>query len=118
MSSSIRSALNRTEKNGDADSISNRPIWLRPSYALTSKKRKRMQECFICCNEVEADQVPRLAHSRVHALEAAVCFGCWEQHIATKIEERSWNAILCLQCEHVLEEPDIRLVASESTYGR
>jgi len=79
------------------------------------KKQLASKECIVCCNDLAPSKFPTLR--RTHKHEQGVCSDCWEKHLSSAIEVQGWDALQCLECELKLNEPMIRRLASETTYG-
>lgn len=85
---------------------------------LAAKKRMRRTECSMCCTEVAVNQFPKLPHKGATQHDSQVCLKCWEQHLETEVEAKPWDQVSCQQCSQVLEEKEIRRLASSVTYRR
>lgn len=83
------------------------------------RKRRSMarKECVKCCNDVVANRFPQLCHVKAQQHVSKVCFGCWDQHLKTEVENKGFEGVSCPQCSHLLQEPEVRRLARKSTYA-
>ena len=86
------------------------------------KKKMRREECVVCCNDVAVNRFPRSPHRNSNRgkgrHDSDVCFDCWKLHLESEVTNRDHTAIGCPQCEHKLDEREIRKLASNATYQR
>jgi hypothetical protein len=86
------------------------------ALAPSKKLKMRRKECSICCAALAANRFPKLQHKDAHYHEQGVCFNCWQQHLASAIEANGSNAVPCPECDHTLDEAEIKKLASSKTY--
>ncbi|KAK6385294.1 hypothetical protein LTR65_009220 [Meristemomyces frigidus] len=79
------------------------------------KKRKpTKKECIICCDERSISRFPALCDGP--ECEHNVCSRCWKKHLAAETESKAWNDVKCPECRQVLQEAEMQVLASETTY--
>lgn len=74
-------------------------------------------ECQTCCEIGLGVKFGRAVHAEEDVTEPEHfnCFECWEKHVSTRLEVGNSSEIHCLQCEHVLEEQDMRTLSERFT---
>lgn len=83
-----------------------------------SKKVKiKRKECITCCNEVAVNRFPKLPHKSAQNHDRDVCFNCWEQHLASEIQSKGFDAVCCPLCEENLDAAEIKKLAGSKAYG-
>lgn len=103
------STIQKPQNDGDADN----------SSAPKKRKISRIQ-CIVCMSDVAKNQFPKLPHStdagRGHASQ--VCSKCWKAHLKSEIRSNGVEAVACPQCDKVLDDAEIRRLASERDYNK
>ena len=75
------------------------------------------KECTVCLEVVAETSFPVIDHAAGDKHSSDVCLGCWDQHIESEIQSKSFEGISCLQCPQKLVEDEVRRLAADSTYA-
>jgi len=131
-----RRELEKTASHNGSDQDKPRPI-LRRSSGLGKRKREQEdegqddeaveqpedqlieqeKECTVCFEVVAKTAFPSIDHADGAKHSSDVCLGCWDQHIESEIQSKSFEGISCLQCPQRLVEDEVRQLAKERTYA-
>ena len=98
----------------------------RKEIVQTSKKRRSprftttsdVRECSICTDHVEHDLFPAIIHTGAAEHKSDICFSCWDQHVISNIDDTPYDRLHCPECAVMLQEPDIKRLASNATHTR
>ncbi|KAF2483139.1 hypothetical protein BDY17DRAFT_141897 [Neohortaea acidophila] len=105
----------KTEKD-NGDSNGNDYKYSPPARNVRRKLERR--ECGTCCNDVAVNRFPKEPHPGASWMHGrSVCFDCWQRHLDAEVEEKSWDAVKCSQCDQTLREPEIKKLALPGTYA-
>ena len=105
-------------KNDDAQADGDRKR-IRPFFNWGSLVRKPpTRECSVCVSDLPMDQFPPTIHSETAQHKSEVCKSCWEEHLRIAVEEVETNRIRCAQCDTVLNEPEVHLLASQEVHSK
>lgn len=131
-----RRELEKTASRNGSDQDKPQPM-LRHSSGLGKRKREQQdegeddeaveqpedqpteqeKECTVCLEVVAKTSFPAINHADGAEHSSDVCLGCWDQHIESEIQSKSFECISCLQCPQRLVEDEVRQLAKERTYA-
>lgn len=131
-----RRDLKNTASRNDSDQDKLRPM-LRRSSRLGKRKREHEdegeeneavgqwedqvaeqdKECTVCLEVVAKTSFPAIDHADGEQHSSDVCLACWDQHIESEIQSKSFEGIRCLQCPQKLVEEEVRQLAKQKTYA-
>ena len=75
------------------------------------------KECTVYLEVVAETSFPAIDHADGEQHSSDVCLACWDQHIESEIQSKSFEGISCLQCPQKLVEEEVRQLAKEKTYA-
>ena len=74
------------------------------------------RECVTCCTVYKHKEFPCIPHqgSRTHGED--ICTKCWRKYLSLEVMSKAWDKICCPQCEEKVEEPQVKLLATTTSY--
>lgn len=106
-----------TRQTEDPDHASSPEPTSRPTKQKKTTPLRR-RECTVCSEQVPSNQFPRMPHRGAGEHGRSVCFKCWEAHLGAEIAAKAWDRVACSQCDAVLDEAELRRLASSSDHRR
>jgi hypothetical protein len=74
------------------------------------------KECTVCLDTLSKSSFPESLHADQH--NSDVCAKCFDEHIESELDDKSYQLIGCPQCPQTLTEPEIRQLARAVTYQK
>jgi hypothetical protein len=85
---------------------------------VPAKKKMARKQCIVCADDVARNQFPKFPHKQdaesKHSSD--VCKKCCIEHISHEVKNKDHEEISCPQCSQLLEQSDIKNLASTHTY--
>ena len=105
----------------DLHSSSKRPLDEDQTTTTNALQKKpkvglKRKECTICSTDVAVNWFPKLAHEGAEEHDRGVCFACWEQHLASEVVNKAFDAVSCPQCDDRLIHEEIKKLAAKKKY--
>lgn len=74
--------------------------------------------CIVCTDDVPKNRFPKLPHKQDenNKRSSDVCFKCFRDHLRVEVENKGHEAVSCPQCSKLLDEHEVRKLASSQTY--
>jgi hypothetical protein len=74
------------------------------------------KECTVCLDTLSKSLFPESLHADQHSSD--VCSKCFDEHVESELDDKSYEHIGCPQCTQTLTEPEIRKLGSVETYKK
>jgi hypothetical protein len=85
---------------------------------VPAKKKMARKQCIVCADDVPKNQFPKFPHKQdaegKHSSD--VCKKCCSEHLSHKVKNKDHEGVSCPQCSKLLEQSDVRNLASSRTY--
>ena len=77
-----------------------------------------LHTCSACDEELPTTSFPKCADGSKCTHQADVCAQCWQQWLEVQVAHTSFDQIACVQCDTVLEQHDVKALASMEAFAR
>lgn len=106
----MQGGVKRERDDDDNDDVDKAPARKRVTIAP--------KPCIVCTEDVPKNRFPKLPHKQDgnNKHSSDVCFKCFREHLRVEVENKGHEAVSCPQCSKLLDESEVRKLASSRTY--